>query len=113
MVSAILWYQWVEKILDFMCHGERDEPIGGWYWQYFGISRRAEQGSGRVGLIQVRLTINTVLSSISASSPFSRRWLSCCTAQSRNALQISLAERRWCSRKSLSSSSRICLSLPS
>src|SRR6267143_3202860 len=75
MVLAILWYRWLEEKLD-LCATPREVA---------GRSKvRVEWG-----LIQVRLTINTVLSSISASSPFSRRWLSCCTAQSSNALHIS------------------------
>jgi len=40
---------------------------------------------------EMRLTMNTVLSSINASSPLARSWSSCFTAYSSTALQISLA----------------------
>src|SRR5260370_9926697 len=97
MVLAILWCRWVEEKLD-LCGTTietslLDDGMGN------TLASAAGRSNARVewGLVQVRLTINTVLSSISASSPFSRRFLSFCSAHSSNPLHISLAEPLWCS----------------
>ena len=63
--------------------------------------------------LHLRLTINTVLSSMRSSSLICCRYSSCFTACSRIALQISFAGSSLCSRITRSICSRSCSSLPS